>query len=89
MIELIKLPKEELEQIKDLNEQLNGKINSLRAFPYVYETLTGFNVNANQQELVGILHSLAQIEQVYIDHLDQFQDLIIDNLIKLNNKNKG
>ncbi len=74
---------DKLAQIAELGEQFNAELDDLKAFSYIYETLTAFNVTPNHKELAGIVHSTAQIERVYLTHLEKSYGKLLDQIIKL------
>ncbi|MCW9715838.1 hypothetical protein [Avibacterium sp. 21-594] len=75
--------KNKLEEIKALSEQLSTELENLTTFPYFYETLTAFNLGEAPSKKIGRLNAMAQIEQVYLKHIESLQEKIHSQLSEL------
>ncbi|AZI13302.1 hypothetical protein ACU6T4_11305 [Avibacterium paragallinarum] len=72
-----------LQEIKALSEQISAELKNLSVFPYFYETLAAFNLGETHSEKLGRLNAMAQIEQVYLHHIESLQEKLNTELNKL------
>ncbi|MFZ7203058.1 hypothetical protein ACLSZC_07750 [Avibacterium avium] len=75
--------KNKLQHIQALNEQFSAELENLATFPYFYETLAAFNLGEDTREKLERVNAMAQIEQVYLKHLESLQEEIHSQLSEL------